>query len=254
MSYTNWAHFFLNVQNPPQKITMHKVTERDCISSKAVDCERFRFMTAVSCCFVARNFFKACSFPSSRFARFKMVWTDTPRKPFSRYHGIAMLFLKTGIKSSGTCSKKSFISIPPWRASVSRTRMMFFLYSAAQRSSWVHQMEEKMPSVIKNKNARQLMTPFLIVSCNPSFMSTSTSTKIFNPGLTSRKNICIAMMVSCALRCKCERKKSYISPLLSVATPAELFGPKRAKVSQRGSSPAPLAIRVSSGPAHGGSE
>mmetsp|Transcript_96372 Transcript_96372/g.269661 ORF Transcript_96372/g.269661 Transcript_96372/m.269661 type:complete len:247 (+) Transcript_96372:4-744(+) len=198
--------------------------------------------TAINCFFVTCSFCNSFACSSSKAALFKMVCTDTPRNPFSRYHGIAMLFLKTGSKSSGTCSKKSFISRPPCRSSVSRTSTMFFPYSTAQRNSCAHQIDPRMPSVMKNKNALQFKTPLLSVSCKPSVISTSTSMKNFKPGRTSFKNICNEIIVSCAFRCKCDRNMSYFSPFASSAKFAVVcVGASLASVWQCGSNEVVLA-------------
>mmetsp|Transcript_13917 Transcript_13917/g.40070 ORF Transcript_13917/g.40070 Transcript_13917/m.40070 type:complete len:231 (+) Transcript_13917:1575-2267(+) len=147
-----------------------------------------------------------------------MLCTDTPRKPFSRYQGMAMLFWKTGNKSGGTWLKKSFMSTPPCLASVSRTRTMFLPNSTAHRNSCSHHRDCKMPSVMKNTKAPHCCTPRCKVICSPSCMSTSTSTNILMPGRASFKNICMAMIASCAFRCKCDKKMSYVSLQFELCT------------------------------------
>mmetsp|Transcript_56122 Transcript_56122/g.162561 ORF Transcript_56122/g.162561 Transcript_56122/m.162561 type:complete len:215 (-) Transcript_56122:176-820(-) len=159
--------------------------------------------------FVFLNFCVSFMQASARCARLMIVWSDTFRNPFSLYQGIAMLFVNTGMRSSGTCKKKSFMSMPPCRASVSRTNTMVLFISTAQRSSCAHQADESTPSVMKKMKVRQFFTPLRNVSINPSSMSTSKSTKILMPGRAWRRNSCIEIIASCAFRCKCDKKTSY---------------------------------------------
>mmetsp|Transcript_56309 Transcript_56309/g.163313 ORF Transcript_56309/g.163313 Transcript_56309/m.163313 type:complete len:252 (-) Transcript_56309:261-1016(-) len=194
-------------------MTSLRSMELCCTASMAVADSFGLRKLAVSSRFITFNLCISLVCWHSKSALLRMLWTETPRKPFSRYHGMAMPVWNTGSRSSGTWRRKSFISIPPCRSSVSRTRTMVFSYSNAHCNCCTHGAEVMMPSVMKKRKAWQFCTPVRIVSSIRPCVSSSMKNVSF--GLTSLRNICKEMMVSCAFRCKCDKKMSHGSFLPS---------------------------------------
>mmetsp|Transcript_38004 Transcript_38004/g.80476 ORF Transcript_38004/g.80476 Transcript_38004/m.80476 type:complete len:206 (+) Transcript_38004:1510-2127(+) len=193
---------------PPMIKTTRMAQEFLSMTSKHVLVSVFRLKMAVRFCRISASLSRSWAKVSSNWQAFKMDSIETLLKAGSRYQGIAIVFLNTSKRSSGTWGKNSFMSRPPWRVSVSRTRTMFFSYWTAQRSSWAHHSDSKMPSVMKNMKALLLMTPSLKVPVKSPFMSTSRSIKHLIPGRACCKNICSEITASCALRCRWDRKTS----------------------------------------------